>query len=62
MQGLGPLFKLKLNLQNMGTKPIQDLEMTFAANPMLYKLKARVLHVRTQRSAARPRARAAART
>jgi len=46
VQGLGPLFKLKLNLQNMGTKPIQDLEMSFAANPILYKLKCRVLHVR----------------
>ena len=43
VQGLGPYFKLKMNLQNMGSKPVNDLEMTFSANPALYTLRLRVL-------------------
>ncbi|KAJ1632773.1 bardet-Biedl syndrome 1 family protein [Pavlovales sp. CCMP2436] len=43
VQGLGPLFKLKLNLQNMGSKPIHELEMSLSGNPMLYRLRTRVL-------------------
>lgn len=45
VQGLGPLFKLKLNLQNTGNKPVQDLDVTFSANPVLYKLHSRVLQL-----------------
>lgn len=48
VQGLGPVFKLKLNLQNMGNKPIQDLEMTFSASDVLYNLQTRVLGVRAK--------------
>mmetsp|Transcript_17510 Transcript_17510/g.47251 ORF Transcript_17510/g.47251 Transcript_17510/m.47251 type:complete len:581 (+) Transcript_17510:24-1766(+) len=45
VQGLGPLFKIKLNLQNMGTGPVPDLELSFVANPALYRLKSRVMLV-----------------
>ncbi|KAG8470997.1 hypothetical protein KFE25_009418 [Diacronema lutheri] len=45
VQGLGPLFKLRLNLQNLGNKPVVDLEMTFSANTMLYKLHTHVLQL-----------------
>ena len=45
VQGLGPRFKLKLNLQNTGTKAVCDMAVTFAYNAMLYRLKSSVVHV-----------------
>jgi hypothetical protein len=39
---------VKLNLQNMGSQPVTDLEMSFIANPALYKLRAQVLQVRAR--------------
>ena len=45
VQGLGPRFKLKLNLQNTGTKAVCDMAVTFAYNAMLYRLKSSLVHV-----------------
>lgn len=48
VQGLGPAFRLKLNLQNTGGKPIHNLELSLAANDQLYRLRVRVLSVRAR--------------
>jgi len=45
VQGLGPRFKLKLNLQNTGSKAVCDMAVTFAYNAMLYRLKSSLVRV-----------------
>jgi Bardet-Biedl syndrome 1 protein len=45
VQGLGPKFKLKLNVQNTGGKSVTHLAVTFNFNAMLYKLKQPLYHV-----------------
>ena len=45
VQGLGPRFKLKLNLQNTGSKAVCDMVVTFAYNAMLYRLKSSLVRV-----------------
>jgi len=45
VQGLGPRFKLKLNLQNTGTRAVTDMVVTFAYNAMLYRLKSSLVRV-----------------
>eukprot|EP00743_Colponemidia_sp_Colp-15_P001285 GILK01001408.1.p1 GENE.GILK01001408.1~~GILK01001408.1.p1 ORF type:complete len:595 (-),score=104.03 GILK01001408.1:1181-2929(-) len=39
IQGLGPLFKLRLHLQNAGMKQLQDLPVTFTYNQELYRIR-----------------------
>jgi len=39
VQGLGPLFKIKLNIQNTGTKALSGLPIVFAYNRELYSMK-----------------------
>ena len=45
VQGLGPRFKLKLNLQNTGSKAVCDMVVTFSYNAMLYRLKQSLVRV-----------------
>ena len=45
VQGLGPRFKLKLNLQNTGSKAVCDMAVTFSYNAMLYRLKSPLVRV-----------------
>jgi len=38
VQGLGPLFKIKLNIQNTGTKPLMDIPLVFTFNHTIYRV------------------------
>ena len=38
VQGLGPRFKIVLNVQNTGKKSVTDLPVTYAWNESLYKI------------------------
>lgn len=40
VQGLGPLFKLKINIKNTGQKPILNTPVTYSYNHDMYKVKA----------------------
>lgn len=44
VQGLGPLFKLKLVIQNSGTKPIEDIFVSLVASEM-YKVRPSLFQV-----------------
>jgi len=44
VQGLGPLFKIKLGMQNTGNRPIFDIPVCFAYNQRLYKLRLQQLY------------------
>ena len=44
-QGLGPKFKIKLNLQNTGSKAVSDLSVALNYNCALYRLKTAVFGV-----------------
>jgi Bardet-Biedl syndrome 1 protein len=39
VQGLGPLFKIKLNIQNTGTKALTSIPIVFSFNRELYMMK-----------------------
>ena len=39
VQGLGPLFKLKLSVQNTGQAAMMNTPMTFSYNQQLYQIK-----------------------
>ena len=45
VQGLGPRFKIKLSLQNTGSKAVSDLSVALNYNALLYKLKGAVFDV-----------------
>ncbi len=45
VQGLGPRFKIKLNLQNTGTQAVPNLSIALNYNAMLYKVPASVFEV-----------------
>jgi len=45
VQGLGPRFKIKLSLQNTGSKGVSDLAVALNYNSLLYKLKHAVVDV-----------------
>jgi Bardet-Biedl syndrome 1 protein len=45
VQGLGPRFKIKLALQNTGSKAVQDLCVCLNYNALLYRVKAAVFNV-----------------
>lgn len=45
VQGLGPRFKIKLTLQNTGTKHVADLSVVINYNALLYKVKSSVFRV-----------------
>ena len=45
VQGLGPKFKIKLNLQNTGSKAVSDLSVALNYNCALYRLKTAVFGV-----------------
>jgi Bardet-Biedl syndrome 1 protein len=38
VQGLGPLFKIKLNIQNTGTKSLTSIPIIFTFNQEIYKM------------------------
>lgn len=42
VQGLGPLFKLKINIKNTGQKPILNTPVTYSYNHDMYKVKGAV--------------------
>jgi len=44
VQGLGPHFKIKLNLQNTGSKPIFGLPMMLTSSPV-YKISTAQIHI-----------------
>eukprot|EP00756_Hemistasia_phaeocysticola_P002698 Hpha_TRINITY_DN11831_c1_g1::TRINITY_DN11831_c1_g1_i1::g.2138::m.2138/K16746/BBS1; Bardet-Biedl syndrome 1 protein len=39
VQGLGPLFKVKLNIQNTGTKGLTSIPIVFTYNKAIYQMK-----------------------
>ena len=39
VQGLGPLFKIKLNIQNTGLKPLTGIPIVFTYNASIYHMK-----------------------
>ena len=43
VQGIGPIFRLKLGVQNTGNRPIFDVPLAFAYNSQIYKLSAHVI-------------------
>jgi len=45
VQGLGPLFKLKLNIKNTGAKPVTDIPLTISYNHDIYKLKTSLISI-----------------
>jgi len=45
VQGIGPLFKLKINIENTGKRNIQDTIITFIYNHALYKIKNHILQI-----------------
>lgn len=45
MQGLGPRFKIKLSLQNTGSKHVADLSVAINYNALLYRLKTALFSV-----------------
>ena len=45
VQGLGPRFKIKLSLQNTGSKGVTDLSVALNYNALLYRVKAAVFDV-----------------
>jgi len=45
VQGLGPRFKIKLSLQNTGSKHVSDLNVAVNYNALLYRLKQSVFQV-----------------
>jgi Bardet-Biedl syndrome 1 protein len=45
VQGLGPHFKIKLNIQNAGTKPMINVPLTCGYNHQLYKLSKALLRI-----------------
>ena len=45
VQGLGPRFKIKLSLQNTGSKAVSDLSVALNYNALLYRLKTAVFNV-----------------
>jgi Bardet-Biedl syndrome 1 protein len=45
VQGLGPRFKIKLSLQNTGSKHVQDLSVVVNYNALIYKVKGGVFTV-----------------
>lgn len=40
-EGIGPVFKIKLQLQNLNKKPFHNLQVTLALNQSIYKLRDR---------------------
>jgi Bardet-Biedl syndrome 1 protein len=38
VQGLGPLFKIKLNIQNTGTKSLTEIPIVFTFNQSIYRM------------------------
>lgn len=46
VQGLGPLFKLKLTVKNTGAKAVSDLPLTFSYNKDFYRVKSSLTTVR----------------
>ena len=45
VQGLGPRFKIKISLQNTGSKHVADLLVALNYNALLYRLKTSVFTV-----------------
>jgi len=45
VQGLGPRFKIKLSLQNTGSKAVSDLSVALNYNAMIYRIKAALFGV-----------------
>lgn len=45
VQGLGPRFKIKLSLQNTGSKPVIDHAVCLNYNSLLYRVKAAVFNL-----------------
>ena len=45
VQGLGPKFKIKLNLQNAGSKAVSDLCIAVVFNALLYRVKTGIFDV-----------------
>ena len=45
VQGLGPKFKIKLNLQNTGSKAVSDLAVAVNFNALLYRVKSAIFAV-----------------
>lgn len=45
VQGLGPYFKIKLNIQNAGTKSMRNVPLTFTYSHDLYRMKKSLLCV-----------------
>lgn len=46
VQGLGPLFKIKLTVQNTGPKPMSDVPIVFSFNQDLYRMRSPTMTVR----------------
>lgn len=45
VQGLGPVFKIKISLKNTGNRPVSDLPVTFTFNPEIYSVRSQVSKV-----------------
>ena len=45
VQGLGPKFKIKLSLQNTGSKAVSELEVALNYNALLYRVRAAIFDV-----------------
>lgn len=45
VQGIGPLFRIKLNIQNAGAKAVTALTVAFHYDHSLYRIKQSVLMV-----------------
>jgi hypothetical protein len=57
VQGLGPRFKIKLSLQNTGSKAVSDLSVALNYNAMIYRIKAALFGVPVRRARARTESR-----
>ena len=45
VQGLGPIFKLKLDIQNTGNRPIFNVPLVFSYNQQVYKLSEHMVNL-----------------
>ena len=45
VRGLGPIFKLKLDIQNTGNRPIFNVPLVFSYNQQVYKLSEHMVNL-----------------
>ena len=45
VQGIGPFFKITLNLQNASTQSVYDVPVAFHFDHELYRMKQSLLHI-----------------